>query len=203
MHPFGLVLLVLVILSGPLRAGPVVNLTFDISFDIRSITRACYDAGTFDFVGSGPCGYNQDLQDGTIRFSGAFETDDNVTYRGVRRDGAVKKACVSGFCGLREVSSHRFSISTETARFSMNHSFFIEGRFDLDFATGTGTYQWTDDAAPVWSTGTAELENVRLIGLQPGPSNGAPPVVPLPAGLPLLLAGVAAFGVLRRRAARP
>lgn len=199
MRFFSLVLFCLIGLSGPLRAGTVTPLSFEIRFEIREITRACYDAGTFDLVGTGPCGYNQRLGDGTIRFSGQFETEDGTSYRGMPREGAVRRGCVSGFCGLKEVDSFRFHVSEEAAQFTMFDSFFIEGRFDLDFSAGTGTYSWTDDAAPVWSTGTAQLENVALIGLQAAPSNGSPPVVPLPAGLPLLLAGIAGFGVLRQR----
>lgn len=68
--------------------------------------------------------------------------------------------------------------------------------FDFDVPAGTGSYRWEDDGFPISSEQRFAFSNLTISGFP------APAPVPLPASLSFLLAGLGAFGMLRRRSVR-
>lgn len=189
----GIVIAAVVALGFAGSAGAAtLPLEVSLTFDVVKVEHNCLrGAGGPPNPGPGNCGSYQELAlgqtyAGAIRWSGLFE-DLGGLYNPV---GRISRSCTFGpyACQIGE-SSYFGLFSPHSIRWQPIIGDF-DANFGFDLAAGTGWHTWTDDSEPYFGQGRFEFTNVVATGIPP---------IPVPASLPLLLAGAAGLGFISRR----
>ena len=186
---------------------PAFSATFDldieITFDARKTSHECVMASWQPTVPEtcGPfAGHDVGtVYSGSLSVSRAFEfsTGDGFTPASYSVSGP--NLCNIGDWNCENSGWSNASGSTGSGMYLQPVDTSFLQAFTFDFAAGTGIFEWEDDWAPFWSKGRFELTDVRARGFAlPFAAASVPQPVPLPAGLPLLVVGLSAFGLAGR-----
>lgn len=201
-----LLILGLALLLGTESVASTVSAKVEIHFDLFKIDHNCFTASGFP-LSPGTCGNYQDLEfgevaNGSVSFDGTFSTGDGVVFNylgGVETCSFGTIDCLIGRQSNQIYSNAIFTqdaitVQTFCCEVSPGITFpDFDGTFAWDLASGTGDHDWVDNS---FAAGSIVFTNVVVQGLpqvQP---------IPLPAPLPLMVAGFFCLAYAKCAAAR-
>ena len=192
----------LMVIWGFPAISATVDLDIEITFDAKKTSHDCVPASWQPSVPD-TCGPFAELEMGEV-YSGSLTVSRAFIF--TVEDGfspASYSAPVPTFCRIGDWTCENMgwsyaSGSTRSGLLLQPVDTSFMQVFTFDLANGTGSFEWEDDWTPFWSRGRFALTNVRATGFAlPFAATSFPQPVPLPAGLPLLLAGFSVLGFVR------